>query len=147
MQTTELTMELDGRTFRGRVRGSSNDAIPEPGSRIEPREQRAFETKVARSIFAHKLCGAEAFQFCRRFCAMGVGTVAGLLQVDRGTVQRWENRASQVPAWAMLLVSKIAEESSRGRTSTHTWLRQLADDTGRPTEIDVDTFQSSSVER
>ncbi len=68
-------------------------------------------------------------------------------KVDLGTVQRWGNQESEVPAWAMLLVSKMAEESSRGRTSTHTWLRQLADDAGRPTEIDVDTVQSSKVER
>lgn len=146
MQTTELTMTLDGTTFRGRVRRSTNETSSQRGSEVRTRERRVFDAKVAQSIFVHKLCGPEAFKFCRLFCAMSVETVAGLLQVDSGTVERWENKESETPAWAMLLVSKIGEESSRGRTSTHTWLRQLADDTGRPTEIDLETLRSATLE-
>ena len=137
-QTTELSMKLDGRTFRGPVPISTTGHPSALGPVIDPKDRRAFEGNVARSIFAHKLLGPESFGFCRSFCAMSVETVADLLQVARRTVERWESRESQVPAWAMLLVSKMADESSRGRTTTHTGLRQLADDGGRPLEIELD---------
>ena len=45
---------------------------------------------------------------------------------------------SPVPPWAMLLVSKMAEERSKGRAVMRTWLTELADEEGRPTELDLD---------
>jgi hypothetical protein len=38
----------------------------------------------------------------------------------------------------MLLVSKMADERSKGRAMMRTWLMQLGDESGRPTDIDVD---------
>ena len=64
--------------------------------------------------------------------------MAELLQVDRRTVQRWESEESPVPPWAMLLASKMADERSKGRAVMRTWLTELADEDGRPTDIDVD---------
>jgi hypothetical protein len=38
----------------------------------------------------------------------------------------------------MLLVSKMADERSKGRAVMRGWLRELGDESGRPTDIDVD---------
>jgi DNA-binding transcriptional regulator YiaG len=138
MRTTELERKLDGRTFRGRVPCSMSKTRPELGPLIDYDDLGVFEAKVVQSIFAQKLLGAESFRFCRSFCGMSMQAVADLLQVDRRTVQRWESEDSPVPPWAMLLVSKMADERSKGRAVMRSWLTELADEEGRPTEIDLD---------
>jgi DNA-binding transcriptional regulator YiaG len=111
---------------------------PELGPLIESDDLGVFEAKVVQSVFAQKVLGPQSFRFCRSFGGMSMQAVADLLQVDRRTVQRWESGESPVPPWAMLLVSKMADERSKGRAVMRTWLTQLADEEGRPTEIDVD---------
>jgi DNA-binding transcriptional regulator YiaG len=138
MRTTELKRKLDGRRFRGRVPCSVSKKRPELGPLIEFDDLGVFEAKVVQCIFAQRLLGPESFRFCRKFGAMSMQAVADLLQVDRRTVQRWESGDSPVPPWAMLLVSKMADEGSKGRAVMRTWLTELADEEGRPTEIDVD---------
>ncbi|MDH3728213.1 MAG: hypothetical protein OER77_11835 [Myxococcales bacterium] len=138
MPTTELKMKLDGRTLRGRVPCSVSKIRPELGPLIDSDDLEVFEAKVAQSIFAQRLLGPESLRFCRSFCEMSMQAVAELLQVDRRTVQRWESEESPVPPWAMLLVSKMADERSKGRAVMRTWLAELADERGRPTDIDVD---------
>ena len=138
MPTTELKRKLDGRTFRGRVPCSMSKARPELGPLIGSEDLEVFEAKVVRCIFGQKLLGPESFRFCRSFCEMSMQTVAELLQVDRRTVQRWESEETPVPPWAMLLVSKMADERAKGRAVMRTWLTELADEKGRPTDIDVD---------
>ena len=138
MRTIELKRKLDGRTFRGQVPCSVSKKRPELGPLIDLDELGVFEGKVVQSIFAQKLLGPESFCFCRKFCAMSMQAVADLLQVDRRTVQRWESEESPVPPWAMLLVSKMADERSKGRSVMRKWLEELADEEGRPTEIDLD---------
>jgi DNA-binding transcriptional regulator YiaG len=138
MNTTELKIKLDGRTFRGQVPCSVSNKRPELGPLIDSKDLEAFEGKVAQSIFAQRLRGPQSFRLCRSYCGMSMQAVADLLQVDRRTVQRWESEESPVPPWAMLLVSKIADERSKGRAVMRSWLRELADEEGRPTEIDVD---------
>jgi len=101
-------------------------------------DEGVFEGKMVQSIFARRLLGPESFRFCRKFCEMSMQAVADLLQVDRRTVQRWESEESPVPPWAMLLVSKMADERSKGRAVMRTWLTELADEEARPTEIDLD---------
>ena len=56
----------------------------------------------------------------------------------RGRVPYSVSNESPVPPWAMLLVSKMAEERSKGRAVMRTWLTELADEEGRPTELDLD---------
>jgi DNA-binding transcriptional regulator YiaG len=138
MKTTELKIKLDGRTFRGRVPCSVSKKRPELGPLIDSKDLEVFEAKVAQNIFAQKLLGPESFRLCRSYCEMSMQAVAELLQVDRRTVQRWESEESPVPPWAMLLVSKMADERSKGRAMMRTWLMQLGDESGRPTDIDVD---------
>ena len=138
MQTTELEWKLDGRRFRGRVPCSVSKKRPELGPLIDFHDLGVFEGKVVQSIFAQRLLGPKSFRLCRKFCGMSMQAVADLLQVDRRTVQRWESEESPVPPWAMLLVSKMADERSKGRAVMRTWLVELADEGGRPTEIDVD---------
>jgi DNA-binding transcriptional regulator YiaG len=138
MRTIELDRKLDGRTFRGQVPCSVSKSRPELGPLIDYDDLGVFEAKVVQSIFAQRLLGPESFRFCRKFCAMSMQAVADLLQVDRRTVQRWESEESPVPPWAMLLVGKMAEERSRGRSVMQSWLVELADEEKRPTEIDVD---------
>ena len=138
MRTIELKRKLDGRTFRGRVPCSESKKRPELGPLIDYHDLGVFEGKVVQSIFAKKLRGPESFGFCRKFCAMSMQAVADLLQVDRRTVQRWESEESPVPPWAMLLVAKMADERSKGRAVMRKWLTELADEEGRPTEIDLD---------
>jgi DNA-binding transcriptional regulator YiaG len=138
MRTIELKRRLDGRTFRGRVPCSASKKRPELGPLIHSDDLGVFEAKVAQSIFAQRVLGAESFRFCRKFGELSMQAVAELLQVDRRTVQRWESEESPVPPWAMLLVSKMADERSKGRAVMRTWLTELADEEGRPTEIDVD---------
>ncbi len=138
MRTTELKRRLDGRTFRGQVPCSVSKTRPELGALIEWDDLGTFEGKIVQGIFAQKLMGPQSFRFCRSFCEMSMQAVADLLQVDRRTVQRWESEESPVPPWAMLLVSKMAEERSKGRAVMRSWLLELADEEGRPTEIDVD---------
>jgi DNA-binding transcriptional regulator YiaG len=111
---------------------------PELGPLIDYHDLGVFEGKVVQSIFGQKLLGPQSFRFCRSFCEMSMQAVADLLQVDRRTVQRWESEESPVPPWAMLLVSKMADERSKGRAVMRTWLTELADEEGRPTEIDLD---------
>jgi len=138
MRTTELKRKLDGRTFRGQVPCSVSKKRPELGPLIEWDDLGVFEGKIVQSIFAQKLIGPQSFRFCRSFCEMSMQAVADLLQVDRRTVQRWESEESPVPPWAMLLVAKMADERSKGRAVMRAWLTELADEEGRPTEIDVD---------
>jgi DNA-binding XRE family transcriptional regulator len=138
MKTTQLKIKLDGRTFRGRVPCSASKKRPELGPLIGWDDFGVFEGKMVQSIFARRLLGPESFRFCRKFCEMSMQAVADLLQVDRRTVQRWESEESPVPPWAMLLVSKMADERSKGRAVMRSWLTELADEEGRPTEIDVD---------
>jgi DNA-binding XRE family transcriptional regulator len=138
MRTTELKRKLDGRTFRGQVPCSVSKKRPELGPLIEWDDLGVFEGKIVQSIFAQKLIGPQSFRFCRSFCEMSMQAVADLLQVDRRTVQRWESEESPVPPWAMLLVAKMADERSKGRAVMRSWLTELADEEGRPTEIDVD---------
>ena len=138
MKTTELKIKLDGRTFRGRVPCSFRKKRSELGPLIDSNDLEVFEGKVAQSIFAERLRGPQSFRLCRSYCGMSMQAVADLLQVDRRTVQRWEGEESPVPPWAMLLVSKMADERSKGRAVMRTWLIELADEEGRPTEIDVD---------
>ena len=138
MKTTELKIKLDGRTFRGQVPCSVSKKRPELGPLIDSKDLEVFEGKVAQSIFAQRLRGPQSFRLCRSYCGMSMQAVADLLQVDRRTVQRWESEESPVPPWAMLLGSKIADERSKGRAVMRSWLRELADEEGRPTEIDVD---------
>ena len=138
MKTTELKIKLDGRTFRGRVPCSFSKKRSELGPLIDSNDLEVFEGKVAQSIFAERLRGPQSFRLCRSYCGMSMQAVADLLQVDRRTVQRWESEESPVPPWAMLLVSKMADERSKGRAVMRTWLIELADEKGRPTEIDVD---------
>lgn len=138
MKTTELKIKLDGRTFRGQVPCSVSNKRPELGPLIDSKDLEVFEGKVAQSIFAQRLRGPQSFRLCRSYCGMSMQAVADLLQVDRRTVQRWESEESPVPPWAMLLGSKIADERSKGRAVMRSWLRELADEEGRPTEIDVD---------
>jgi DNA-binding transcriptional regulator YiaG len=138
MRTTELKRKLDGRTFRGKVPCSMSRSRPELGPLIDSGDLEVFEAKVVQSIFVQKLLGPESFRFCRSFCEMSMQAVAELLQVDRRTVQRWESEESPVPPWAMLLASKMADERSKGRAVMRTWLTELADEDGRPTDIDVD---------
>jgi DNA-binding transcriptional regulator YiaG len=138
MKTTELRIKLDGRTFRGRVPCSVSKKRPELGPLIDSRDLEVFEGKVAQRIFAQKFRGPQSFRLCRSYCAMSMQAVADLLQVDRRTVQRWESGESPVPPWAMLLVAKMAEERSKGRAVMRKWLVELADEEGRPTEIDLD---------
>ena len=138
MRTTELKRKLDGRTFRGQVPCSVSKKRPDLGPLIEWDDLGVFEGKIVQSIFAQKLIGPQSFRFCRSFCEMSMQAVADLLQVDRRTVQRWESEESPVPPWAMLLVAKMADERSKGRAVMRTWLTELADEEGRPTEIDVD---------
>lgn len=138
MQTIELKRKLDGRTFRGQVPCSVSKKRPALGPLIDSHDLGVFEGKVVQSIFAQRLIGPQLFRFCRSFCAMSMQAVADLLQVDRRTVQRWESEESPVPPWAMLLVAKMADERSKGRAVMRTWLRELADEDGRPTEIDLD---------
>jgi DNA-binding XRE family transcriptional regulator len=138
MRTTELKRKLDGRTFRGQVPCSVSKKRPELGPLIEWEDLGVFEGKVVQSVFAQKLIGPQSLRFCRSFCGMSMQAVADLLQVDRRTVQRWESEESPVPPWAMLLVSKMADERSKGRAVMRSWLVELADEGGRPTEIDVD---------
>jgi DNA-binding transcriptional regulator YiaG len=137
-RTIELKRKLDGRTFRGRVPCSVSKKRPELGPLIESDDLGVFEAKVVQSVFAQKVLGPQSFRFCRSFGGMSMQAVADLLQVDRRTVQRWESGESPVPPWAMLLVSKMADERSKGRAVMRTWLRELADEEGRPTDIDVD---------
>ncbi|MFA9472580.1 MAG: hypothetical protein ACERNK_18595 [Deltaproteobacteria bacterium] len=138
MRTTELERKLDGRRFRGRVPCSVSKKRPELGPLIHFDDLGVFEAKIVQSIFARRLLGPESFRFCRKFCEMSMQAVADLLQVDRRTVQRWESEESPVPPWAMLLVSKMADERSKGRAVMRGWLRELGDENGRPTDIDVD---------
>ena len=138
MKTTELEVKLDGRTFRGRVPCSFSKKRPELGPLIHIEDLEAFNGKIAQRIFAEKLRGPQSFRLCRSFCAMSMQAVADLLQVDRRTVQRWESEESPVPPWAMLLVAKMADERSEGRAVMRKWLTELADEGGRPTEIDLD---------
>ena len=138
MRTTELERKLDGRTFRGRVPCSVSKKRPDLGPLIDFHDHGVFEGKVVQSIFAQKLLGPQSFRFCRSFCEMSMQAVADLLQVDRRTVQRWESEESPVPPWAMLLVAKMADERSKGRAVMRGWLTELADEEGRPTEIDLD---------
>jgi DNA-binding transcriptional regulator YiaG len=138
MKTTELEITLDGRTFRGQVPCSVSKKRPELGPLIHIDDMEVFEGKAARRIFSEKLRGPQSFRLCRSFCGMSMQAVADLLQVDRRTVQRWESEESPVPPWAMLLVSKMADERSKGRAVMRTWLTELADEEGRPTEIDLD---------
>ncbi|MGB5364928.1 MAG: hypothetical protein WBN15_16890 [Polyangiales bacterium] len=138
MKTTELKIKLDGRTFRGRVPCSFSKKRSELGPLIDSNDLEVFEGKVAQSIFAERLRGPHSFRLCRSYCGMSMQAVADLLQVDRRTVQRWESEESPVPPWAMLLVAKMADERSKGRAVMRTWLIELADEKGRPTEIDVD---------
>lgn len=138
MRTTELERKLDGRTFRGRVPCSVSKKRPDLGPLIDFHDLGVFEGKVVQSIFAQKLLGPQSFRFCRSFCEMSMRAVADLLQVDRRTVQRWESEESPVPPWAMLLVAKMADERSKGRAVMRGWLTELADEEGRPTEIDLD---------
>jgi DNA-binding transcriptional regulator YiaG len=138
MRTTEFKIKLDGRTFRGRVPCSLSKKRPELGPLIDFEDLEVFEGKVAQRIFAEKLRGPQSFRLCRSFCEMSMQAVGELLQVDRRTVQRWESGDSPVPPWAMLLVAKMADERSKGRAVMRRWLTELADEEGRPTEIDVD---------
>ncbi len=138
MKTTEHKIKLDGRTFRGRVPCSVSRKRPELGPLIHIDDLGVFEGKVAQRIFAEKLRGPQSFRLCRSVCAMSMQAVADLLQVDRRTVQRWESAESPVPPWAMLLMAKMADERSKGRAVMRTWLTELADEEGRPTEIDLD---------
>ena len=55
-----------------------------------------------------------------------------------GGLRKGAKRESPVPPWAMLLVSKMADERSKGRAVMRGWLRELGDESGRPTDIDVD---------
>jgi len=137
MRTTELERKLDGRAFRGRVPCSVSRKRPELGPLIHIDDLGAFEAKMVQSIFAQRLLGPQSFRFCRKFCAMSMQAVADLLQVDRRTMQRWESEESPVPPWAMLLVAKMADERSKGRAVMRKWLTELADEEGRPTEIDL----------
>lgn len=137
MATTELKRTLDGRRFRGRVPCSVSKKRPKLGPLIDSEDLGVFEAKVVQSIFAQRFLGPESFRFCRKFCAMSMQAVADLLQVDRRTVQRWESEESPVPPWAMLLVAKMADERSKGRATMRKWLTELADEEGRPTEIDL----------
>jgi DNA-binding transcriptional regulator YiaG len=111
---------------------------PELGPLIHIDDLGVFEAKMVQSIFAQRLLGPQSFRFCRKFCEMSMQAVADLLQVDRRTVQRWESKETPVPPWAMLLVSKMADERSKGRAVMRSWLRELGDEEGRPTDIDVD---------
>ena len=138
MRTMELKRKLDGRTFRGQVPCSVSKKRPELGPLIDYHDLGVFEGKVVQRIFAQRLLGPESFRFCRKFSEMSMQAVADLLQVDRRTVQRWESEESPVPPWAMLLVAKMADERSKGRAGMRTWLIELADEEGRPTDIDLD---------
>ena len=138
MRMIELKRKLDGRTFRGRVPCSVSKKRPELGPLIHIDDLGVFKGKVVQSIFSQKLLGPQSFRFCRSSCEMSMQAVADLLQVDRRTVQRWESEESPVPPWAMLLVAKMADERSKGRAVMRKWLTELADEEGRPTEIDLD---------
>ena len=126
MKTTELKIKLDGRTYRGQVPCSFSKKRPELGPLIHSDDLEVFEGKIAQRIFAEKLRGPQSFRLCRSFCELSMQAVADLLQVDRRTVQRWESEESPVPPWAMLLVSKMADERSKGRSVNITWAGEEA---------------------
>ena len=129
---------IRGGRSSGRVPCSVSKTRPELGPLMDFDDLGVFEGKVVQRIFAQRLLGPESLRFCRKFRGMSMQAVADLLQVDRRTVQRWESEESPVPPWAMLLVAKMADERSKGRAVMRTWLIELADEEGRPTEIDLD---------
>ncbi|MBW2377715.1 MAG: hypothetical protein JRF55_17330 [Deltaproteobacteria bacterium] len=142
-KTHEVTVTLDGVTFRGRVPlltrkdlPELTDIIDEHGDLIDGRDLERFDAKTARRIRALALRGPETFNFCRRFAALGVQELADLLEVDRRTVSRWEHGDVEIPKPVMAVVAFLADEHSRGKSRL---IDQLSLANGRPPkEINVD---------
>lgn len=142
-RTHEVSVTLDGVTFRGRVPLLSREDLPEledviekHGDLIDGRDLERFEGKTARHVRALGLRGPQAFKFCRAFSELGVQDLANLLDVDRRTVSRWEHGDAQIPKHIMAVVALLADEHSRGQSRLLDQLSQTSKK--RPKVIDVD---------
>lgn len=139
----EVSVTLDGVTFRGRVPLMAQEGHPELEDLIEKfdglldgRDLQRFEGKTTRRVRALALRGPQTFKFCRAFSELGVQDLADLLDVDRRTVSRWEHGDVEIPKPIMALVALLADEHSRGKSHL---MSQLSGPLGkRPKEIDVD---------
>jgi DNA-binding transcriptional regulator YiaG len=142
-KTHEVTVTLDGVTFRGRVPlltrkdlPELEDIIDEHGNLIDGRDLEHFEGKTARRIRALGLRGPQTFKFCRAFCELGVQELADLLEVDRRTVSRWQHGDVEIPKPVMALLTLLADEHSRGQS---TLMNQLSrPEAKHPRNINVD---------
>lgn len=132
----ELTLTLDGVTFRGRIPFTTNRELPELGRLLDGRDVERFEGKTVRRIRALGLRGPQSFNFCRAFCELGVQQLADLLDVDRRTVSRWQHGDVEVSKPVMALLALLAEERSRGKSKLMDQLSR--DEIKWPIEIDVD---------
>lgn len=142
-KTHEVTVTLDGVTFRGRVPlltrkdlPELEDIIDEHGNLIDGRDLEHFEGKTARRIRALGLRGPQTFKFCRAFCELGVQELADLLEIDRRTVSRWQHGDVEIPKPVMALLTLLADEHSRGQSNL---MNQLSrPEAKHPRNINVD---------
>jgi DNA-binding transcriptional regulator YiaG len=141
--TDAIKRTLDGVTFRGRVPVLTEDDRPDLADIIEKfgvltdaRDLERFDVKTARQIRALALRGPETFNFCRKFAGLGIQELAGLLDVDRRTVSRWEHGAVEIPKPIMAVVTLLADEHSRGKSNLIAQLSRPPHK--RPKNINVD---------
>ena len=139
----EVSVILDGVTFRGRVPVLTHDDRPELadiiekfGGLIDGRDLERFEGKAARRIRALGLHGPQTFKFCRAFSELGVQELADLLDVDRRTISRWEHGDVEIPKPVTAVVALLADEHSRGKSNLKTQLSRPP--YKRPKNINVD---------
>ena len=142
-KTDNVQRTLDGVTFRGRVpiltraeHPALAAIIDEFGDLSDLRDLERFDAKTARHIRALALRGPETFKFCRKFAGLGVQDLADLLDVDRRTVSRWEHGDVEIPKPVMALLTLLADEHSRGKSTLMTQLSRPQ--AKHPREINVD---------
>ena len=142
-KTHEVTVTLDGVTFRGRVPVMSgkehpelDDLIEKFGALMDLRALERFEGKTARRVRALGLRGPQTFKFCRSFCELGTQQLADLLDVDRRTISRWQHGDAEIPKPVMALLTLLADEHSRGKSTLMTQLSRPQ--AKHPREINVD---------
>ena len=142
-KTHEVAVTLDGVTFRGRVPlltpkdvPELEDVIDKHGGLIDGRDLECFEGKTARRVRALGLRGPQTFKFCRSFCELGTQQLADLLDVDRRTISRWQHGDAEIPKPVMALLTLLADEHSRGKSTLMTQLSRPQ--AKHPREINVD---------
>ena len=113
METRKETRTLDGVTFEGHLAWTEDEKY---GPVVSAEELRVFHGKIAQQIYARGLSGPESFRFCRKYCGLSAQKVADLFRHDIRTVQRWEK--ASVPPTAMMWMARMADECSKGKSTT-----------------------------